>query len=122
MPPEATRTEFSRVRLFQVPEWTVDSDSIPIQQKFLVLGKAPVSGFSTDEDGPMLRGSDNCLIAFATADMLERGRQYGKAQAKLQEAGALLQQMLAVDQAQSAGIMRLIPDVTVEAGSIEDFP
>jgi hypothetical protein len=122
MPPEATRTEFSRVRLFQVPEWTVDSDSIPIQQKFLVLGKAPVSGFATDEDGPMLRGSDNCLIAFATADMLERGRQYGKAQAKLQEAGALLQQMLAVDQAQSAGIMRLIPEVVIEAGSVMDLP
>jgi hypothetical protein len=125
MPPEETKTEFSRVRLFQVPEWTVestDSGSIPVQQKFLVLGKAPVSGFATDEDGPMLRGSDNCLIAFATADMLERGRQYGKAQAKLQEAGALLQQMLVVDQAQSAGIMRLIPEVTIEAGSIEDFP
>jgi hypothetical protein len=122
MPPEATRTEFSRVRLFQVPEWTVDGDSIPIPQTFLVLGKTTLSGFATDDDGPMLRAADNCLIAFATADMLERGRQYGKAQMKLQEAGALLQQMISVDQAQSAGVMRLIPDVVVEAGSVEDLP
>ena len=122
MPPESTRTEFSRVRLFQVPEWIVDGDGVPVRDTFLVLGKAPLSGFATDEDGPMLRGSDNCLIAFATADMLERGRQYGKAQMKLQEAGALLQQMVSVDQAQSAGVMRLIPEVTVEAGSVEDLP
>jgi len=122
MAPELTRTEFARVRLFQVPEWTVDEYDIPVQRKFLVLGKAPVSGFATDEDGPLLRGSDNCLIAYATGDMLERGRQYGKASMKFQEAGALLQQMISVDQAQSAGLMRIIPEAGVYSGSVDDLP
>lgn len=122
MAPELTRTEFARVRLFRAPEWSTDGDGLPIQRKFLVLGKAPLSGFASDEDGPMLRGSDNCLIAYATGDMLERGRQYGKAQLKFQEGGAMLQQMISVDVAQSAGVMRLIPEVGVHAGSVDDLP
>lgn len=117
MQPTETRTQFARVRLFQVPEWG-DGSAV----SFLVLGKARLSGYEDDAAEPMIRGSDNCLIAYATGDMLERGRQYGKAQLKFQEGGAMLQQMISVDVAQSAGVMRLIPEVGVHAGSVDDLP
>lgn len=117
MAPSELSTAFARVRLFQVPEWNGGAE-VP----FLVLGKARLAGFEDDYAGPMIRGSENCLIAYATGDMLERGRQFGKAQAKFQEGSAMLVQMVSVDQAQSAGVMRLIPEVSVEAGSVEDLP
>lgn len=52
-------------------------------------------------DSPYIRNIDNALLAFAMADMLERQRQYGKAQAKVQEAGALLEAAKRVETEQS---------------------
>ena len=43
-----------------------------------------------DGDSSIIRGIDNCLIAYAEHDMLERMRQYAKAKMKLEEADALL--------------------------------
>jgi hypothetical protein len=62
-----------------------------------------------DLESPAIRGSENCLIAFAQADMLERDEQYGKAQAKLQEALVLLQQLKAVETVQQAHNVSITP-------------
>lgn len=55
-----------------------------------IAGRKVLSRLSEDGDVPAIRNIDQVLIVFATADMLERAHQYGKAQAKFSEAGALL--------------------------------
>lgn len=44
-----------------------------------------------DDTAPIIRGIDQALLAFAESDMLERMRQYGKAEKKVQEGSALLE-------------------------------
>jgi len=63
----------------------------------------------TDSDSPCLRGIDNALLAFAEGDMLERARQYGKAQAKFTEAAAAIAIMRDLEKGQQASISRIIP-------------
>jgi hypothetical protein len=53
-----------------------------------------------DSDSPCLRGIDNALLAYAEADMLERARQYGKAQSKFTEAGAMVEIMKDLERGQ----------------------
>lgn len=62
-----------------------------------------------DSDSPCLRGVDNALLAFAEADMLERGRQYAKAQAKYAEAGAQMEIMRDIEKGQQQSISSIIP-------------
>src|SRR5215468_7303855 len=69
-----------------------------ITTAFLIIGKKACPGLASDTDTSMLRNCDNALIAFAHFDMLERLRQYAKAQAKLQEATGLLQAAQALEQ------------------------
>ena len=64
-----------------------------------------------DYDSPMISGIDNVLIHFATGDMLKRSRQFGKAQAEIQQANALMQVARDQENNQSAKETRLIPDV-----------
>lgn len=68
--------------------------------KFVTLG---------DSDSFPLRGADNALLAFAEADMLERARQYGKAQAKQQEAAAHLSIMRDIEKGQQQSVSRIAP-------------
>lgn len=74
-----------------------------------VLGKAKASPFTADTDEPGLTGIENCLIAFAQADMLERERQYGKAQAVKTEAVQLLDQLKRIQTTQQSHHKRFIP-------------
>jgi hypothetical protein len=62
-----------------------------------------------DEQAPLLRNIDNALLASAQADMLERQRQYNKAQMKAQEGQAQLQLALDLEKNQSACEQRIIP-------------
>lgn len=73
-----------------------------------VLGKLKWVALA-DSDSPCLRGIDNALLAFAEADMLERGRQYGKAQAKFTEAGAHVGIMKDIEKGQQQSISRITP-------------
>lgn len=59
----------------------------------LVYGKKALRQMAGDGDLPMIRNMDNVLISYASGDMLERARQYQKAQVKLQEASAMLEIM-----------------------------
>lgn len=88
---------------------------IPVETTaLLITGKRPFVQITQDTDTPILRDIDNCLIAFATADMLERQRQYGKAASKIQEASALLQAMIAGDTSDAGWMPRIIPMVESE--------
>lgn len=53
-----------------------------------------------NSDTPALRGIDNALLAFAEGDMLERARQYAKAQVKYTEAAAQIQIMRDIEKGQ----------------------
>ena len=73
-----------------------------------VLGKLNWVALA-DTDTPALNGIDNALLAFAEGDMLERSRQYGKAQIKYQEAASQVQIMKDLENGQRQSISRIIP-------------
>lgn len=62
-----------------------------------------------DSDTPCLRGIDNALLCLAEGDMLERARQYGKAQAKFTEAAAHLQVMRDIERGQQQLNSQIVP-------------
>lgn len=90
-----------RVRLIQIPTAALT---------LRVLGKRVCPSFSDDLDEPGISSAHNCLIAFGQADMLERERQYAKAQTKMQEAALLLDQLKRVEVAQQANNQRIQPE------------
>lgn len=75
-----------------------------------VLGKRGAPLFTGDSDEPGISGSENCLISFAQGDMLQRERQYGKAQELFQEGAMLLDQLKRVETVQQAHNARIIPE------------
>lgn len=76
----------------------------------LVLAKRTVVPLVHDNDAPAVSGIENALIAYATGDMLERQRQYGKAQLKVQEGSALVDSLLKQERSQRTLNVRIIPD------------
>lgn len=84
--------------------------SIPNGTGLRVLGKRVVPRLVEDTDEPGLSCADPLLLLLAQADMLERERQYGKAQAVKAEAVALLGQLKAVETVQQAHNVRFIPE------------
>jgi len=64
-----------------------------------------------ETDTPALNGIDNALLAFAEGDMLERSRQYSKAQIKFTEAASQIQIMRDMEKGQRQSISRIIPYV-----------
>ena len=71
-----------------------------------------------------IRDSDNALLAFSEGDMLERSRQYGKAQIKFQEAASQVQIMKDLEKGQRQSISRIIPytyDDYDFHGNVADF-
>jgi hypothetical protein len=89
-----------RIRLLQTP-----TSASPV----LALCKRACPEWTHDFETPPLPNAENALAAFATADMLERQRQYAKAQLKAQEGQAQLQIMLDLERNQSANESRIIP-------------
>mgnify|MGYP003647390944 CR=1 FL=1 len=73
-----------------------------------VLGKLKWAE-PADTDTPTINGIDNTLLAMNEADMLERQRQYGKAQIKMNEAGVLLTQMREAHKNQFASDTVIVP-------------
>ncbi|HTI69675.1 MAG TPA: hypothetical protein VMF06_06900 [Candidatus Limnocylindria bacterium] len=83
--------------------------------------KKKIQPLVSEGDVPVVRGIDNALLAFAQADMLERGRQYSKAQLKTQEAVALLQAAMDLQVGQGASLAQIQPAGGPIAGDREDF-
>ena len=101
----AASTQFPRLpRLRLVPAPTED-----LALKVLVKLKAQSMTDANDE--PQINGIENCLMAFAQADMLQHERQYGKAQAVVGEGTALLRQLKTSAVAQEACLQRIVPIV-----------
>jgi len=75
-----------------------------------VLGKLKFVELG-DTDSPALNGVDNALLAFAEGDMLERSRQYSKAQVKFTEAASHIQIMRDMEKGQMQSTSRIIPYV-----------
>jgi hypothetical protein len=96
-----TATKRQRVRLVEAPGAATT---------IRVLGKRKAPTFTDNNDESGLSGADNCLIAFVQADMLQRERQYGKAQVLQQEAIALLDQLRHLETVQQAHHVRMMPD------------
>jgi len=90
-----------RVRLVNIP----DKD-LTVR----VLGKRTAPQLTSDQDQPGLTGSENCLLALAQGDMLERERHYAKADAKYKEGQLLLQQLKTVEMVQQAHSQRIVPE------------
>jgi hypothetical protein len=83
--------------------------------------KRKIQHLRKDGDVPMVRNADNALIALAQADMLERGRQYSKAQLKIQEGGALVKELADLQADQGASLTQIQPDVGIPSGTRADF-
>ncbi len=76
----------------------------------LCMVKHVCPGLPEDHSISRIRNSDNALISFALGDMLERDRQYAKAQLKFQEAAAQIAIMRDLEKNQQANICRIIPE------------
>lgn len=98
----ATRSPaYQRIRFFSIPT---------VATTVSVLAKMKSTSLDYDQEVSTLKNIDNCLIAFVHADLLEYRRQYGKAQSKMQEAVALLQQVIDVEALQEATNARIQPE------------
>lgn len=78
-------------------------------EAFRALVKVQALPLLDDQSETQLRGCDNALAAFVLADLLQRDRQYSKAQAVTQEAVALLEQLKRQETLQDAFRARLVP-------------
>jgi hypothetical protein len=119
MPNQTSADRFARLRLLQGP--SAETAGLALCKRAcqgLIAPGLQVSGPNTtsgralpsqDEQSPLLRNIDHALLAFAQADMLERQRQYTKAQMKTQEGHAQLQLALDLERNQSASEQRIIP-------------
>jgi hypothetical protein len=101
------------VRLYPAPE----RGSAPT---IYIFGKRTIPPLSDDDDVSILRNCDNAIIAFAMGDMLERARQYAKAQAKFQEAASLLEEAKSVEKDQ-ANQPRRSKYLTVAGNSLSEM-
>lgn len=90
-----------RIRLIQIP-----TASLTLR----VLAKRSKPSFTDDLDSPGLTGVENCLLALAQGDMLQRERHYGKADQLYKEGGLLLNQLKDQEMVQMAHEQRIIPE------------
>jgi hypothetical protein len=99
--PEDTERKYARIRLHQVPD---------AAQTFFILAKRKIRPLTTDQDTPVIRGIEDCLLALAQADMLMHMRQYNKGQLMLQEAGVMMDKAWQLEHEQSGSHYQLNPD------------
>lgn len=69
-----------QIRIYPIPNWGVT---------LFFYGKMICPGLAADTDQSLIRNIDPVLMAYAYADMLQRQRQYGKADLKRKEAQEL---------------------------------
>lgn len=106
---ETVWRKYPRIRLLPIP--TADT-------ALKALVKLKPQELTDDNDEPQVRGVENCLMAFAQADLLQHARQYGKAQAVVQEGTALLKQLKTVAVAQEANLQRIVPAAYETPGEV----
>src|SRR5258708_199942 len=104
MMPRSEEFKFNQYFFFPVPNttWT--------WQLHLKM-RCPDVNFLLTTDAPVIRHLEDALIAYTQACMLERQRQYSKANMKKQEAMALVEEAKNVQQQQSEHYEAITPDV-----------
>lgn len=102
--PEETERRHTRIQLLYDFE---DNDP---EEVITLLVKRRVTPLSHDSDTPTITGLVDALVAHAVADMLERERQFAKAQAKRTEAVSLIAGLLHAERTQGQNHQRIIPD------------
>lgn len=100
-----------KVKVYPAPNTTV---------ALFIAGKRTMPALTADGDIPILRNIDNVLITYAMGDMLERQRQYGKAEGKFTEASALLQAAKDLETGQ-ANQVRRAKQLTVSGNSLAEL-
>lgn len=90
-----------RIRFVQIP-------NVPTTVR--VLGKRNPPSFSNDSDEPAITGCEDYLIAFASAQMWERARQFSKKQLLMAEADALLGDLVKQETVQQAHHVQIVPE------------
>lgn len=102
--PDETERRHVRIQLLYDFE---DNDP---EEVITLLVKRRVTPLSHDSDTPSITGLVDALIANTVADLLERERQFAKAQAKRTEAVALTAGLLFAERTQGQNHQRIIPD------------
>lgn len=92
---------YQRVRIFPIPAASTTLN---------VLGKKPFTPMTFDTEVPAIRNLDNCLIAFALGDMMQRGRHFAKAKDQYQEGAILLKELALLEALQAAHCSSIEPD------------
>ena len=118
LPTETSMPQRCRIRVFPKPGASAVLGDFSLR----AVVKRKVLALSTDNDTPLLRGVDNVLMSFAQADMLQRARRYGQAQAVQQEALALFEQFKRMEVAQQSHRQRITPEVYETSGGADVFP
>lgn len=95
--------------------------TVPEGAVIRVLGKTKAPLFTADGDEPGLTGVENCLLAFVQGDMLQRERQYGKAQALQQEGALLLEQLKGQEVVQQSHNQRIVPEGGYGCPELDSF-
>lgn len=97
---EDTSIRYERIRLIDDPGEDVE---------LLVLGKRRAAELVEDFDVPAIQNIEDALIAHAQSDMLERDRQYAKAELKRAEAAMQIRSAIDQERNQSANIVQIVP-------------
>lgn len=112
MTPRQRTLRYERVRLLEDP----GTDAT-----FLSLCKMRAVGLFDNSDAPGIQNIDDALIAHAQADMLERARQYSKANDKRNEAMAQVKKAVDLENNQSAKRVVITPQVFDGIKNGDDF-
>jgi hypothetical protein len=73
--------------------------------------RAPEFSSMLDTDTPAIQHLEDCLLVYTQHYLLERQRQYGKAQQKLQLADILVQGAKDIARNQEQMVLQIVPDV-----------
>jgi hypothetical protein len=90
------------------------------ETRLLLIGKGKCPGLIADTDNSLIRNIDPALIDYATADMLRRQRQYGKADVRYKSAQEHEQSAWALEQ-QQANQPRRTKTTTVSGNSLAEM-
>jgi hypothetical protein len=107
-----THRSYPRVRVLPTPTE---------ETNFLALVKLRCLPLKDDQDTMLLSNCEDAVMTLATADLLERFRQYGKAQEKKREAMLELEKLRDLEKNQSAHITRIVPVVEPDAYEGNNF-
>ena len=101
-----------QIRLYPTPN---------IDGVLLIEGKKAFQPLVSGTDEPLLRNIDNCLLAYALGDGLERQRQYGTAKLKLEGEGVMLFTEFTALEKQQTNVPRRSKHLSVQGDTLAEM-